>query len=88
MIKYVVVNGSYRPDDNNTSLVSTHDDLETAKRYCNENLAEDFGYGSFEELLEEEFPVCDTYEWLNLVYSVELETCEHTEVYKVYSVEI
>lgn len=87
MTKYVVVNGSYRPDDYTASLVSIYNNLENAKNHCNKSLAEDFGYDSFEELLKEEYPVCDSYKW-GIAYSIELEQYEHKEVYKVYPIEV
>ena len=86
-MKYVVVNGSYRPNDYTASLIKVCDDLEDAKNCCNKNLAEDFGYESFEELLKEEYPVCDSYKW-GIAYSIELEQYEHEEVYKVYPIEV
>lgn len=82
-MKYIVVNGSYRPDDNLVSMVSVYDDLESAKNCCNENIAEDFGYDSYDEFIKTEFPVCwnDDY---GVVYRISYDVFEHQEEYKVY----
>ncbi len=84
-MKYVVVNGSYRLDGNRVSMVSTYDDFESAKNCCNENIAEDFGYDSYDEFIKNEFPVC----WNDapgVVYRISYGFFEpwHQEEYKVY----
>lgn len=84
-MKYIVVNGSYRPDDNHASMAAVYDDLEKAKNFCNENIAEDFGYDSFEEFLKEEFPVCFD-GCIATVYEISYGVMEHQEEYKVYKV--
>lgn len=85
MSKYIVINGSFRPDDNNASFVAAYDDIESARNCCNVNIAEDFGYDSYEDFLEEEFPTCsnDAY---GVLYSIRYDVMEHQEVYKVYEI--
>lgn len=82
-MKYIVVNGSYRPDDNHASMVSIYDDFESAKNCCNENIAEDFGYNSYEEFIKNELPVCWNDDF-GVVYRISYEVFEHQEEYKVY----
>ena len=85
MSKYIVINGSYRPDDNNVSFVASYDDIESARNCCKTNIAEDFGYDSYEDFLKEEFPTCgnDAY---GVLYSITYNVWEHQEEYKVYKV--
>ena len=82
-MKYIVVNGSYRPDDNHASMISTYDDFESAKNCCNENIAEDFGYDSYDEFIKSEFPVCYDDDF-GVVYRISYDVFEHQEEYKVY----
>ena len=57
MGKYIVVNGCFRPEENNVGLVASADSLEEAKKICQANIVEDFSCGSYEKLLDELHPV-------------------------------
>ena len=82
-MKYIVVNGSYTLDGNHVSMVSAYDNFESAKNCCNENIAEDFGYDSYDEFIKNEFPVCCNDDY-GVVYSISYDVFEHQEEYKVY----
>lgn len=83
---FIVVNGSFRPDDNHASYVGIYDDLDSAVSCCRNNLAEDFGYDSWEDFVKEEFPVCSGS--MDTEYTVSYSLMEHDEVYKIYKIKV
>ena len=88
-MKYVIVNGN-RHDSFSLGvyLCGEFDDLEEAKRSCQTNIAEDYGYSSFEEF-EDDIDFYDSEnELYNQVYEIGYDDFDgHEEIYKVYKVE-
>ena len=89
MGKYIAINGCFRAEANYVGLVATADSLEEAKEICQNEIAEDYSYDTFEKFQEEEAPLILEYEdtekhYDNLVYELSLNQYEHSEVYRVY----
>jgi len=87
MGKYIVINGSFRPDTDSVSMVADVSSFEEAEKICQSNIAEDFGYNSWAVFCEHESPefgasARDGEEVLFIKNS----TFEHQEIYKIYKV--
>ena len=88
-MKYIVINGNQFGMDFNVSLVASYDDLESAKACCQQNIAEDFGYGpsDFDEFKEEWGLDKEEERTRNPVYEISrYDDDSHEEIYKVYTV--
>lgn len=84
MSGYIVINGSYTVEENHASFVADFDNLETAKKCCHNNIAEDFGYPFYDEFLANEQPQFDYPPDYGMVYYIGCSKFEHQEEYKVY----
>lgn len=84
MAGYIVINGSYTAEENHVSFVADFDSLENAKRCCHTNIAEDYGYSSYDEFLANEEPQFDHPNDYGLMYYIGCSKFEHQEEYKVY----
>ena len=84
---YVVINANEIAGELGLCMIANYPDLESAKRCCICNMAEDFGYEDVNEFIEEFGVDFEKENDVNPVYELRRYDGDcHDEIYKIYKI--